>query len=640
MAFADEETFFVNTPVDASDSVADGSCDADGSAGEPFVCTLRAAIQEANDADTGTDADSILFDDAVFDGQLADTIDLGSALPTINDDRLSISGTCSGGPCAGIDSPGAGQNALTVSASNVSISRVSVTNAQSGIIVTGASAINEFKLFSSWVGIKLDGNAGSNVTGVFLDEDAQGAQLGDSADLSRRNVFGNNFSSGLRIFGADLTTVATNYFGVRADGATAAGNGENIRVEASGALDVPTDTQIGGALTPAEESSAACDGPCNVIANAGVNGVSLFGAEDATVAGNHVGLTAPGTAVAGNITGVKTSNSTPGAAVRGNRINGGTFGITTESGAANAAIEDNRIGLDAAGTAMLTPPIQAGLNLTSSQAEPVTAARNEIAMEAGGVPIAVDGDGAQVEDNRIGVGAGGQELSGGDTGIYLVAGVQGNNVTGNVIDNNTTSAIRLEGSAGNTLTGNRIGVGGNTSTPAGIVVGPGFSSSSTGNAIGGTTAALENSINNTENAISIASDGQDANTILRNRGTGNSSLFAELNPFPGFGNDPATGPNNGIQAPTVTKAQVRKDKVKGTGVPGAIVRVYRSSATGGSPPGLVENLVKYLGQATVGPSGGWKLNPAGKLKRNWRVSANQTEPDDDSSEFAFAKKAK
>jgi CSLREA domain-containing protein len=78
-------TFTVNSTADEADiNITNGRCDSDGAAGDQ--CTLRAAIEEAND--TSGD-DTIDFD---IDGTGAvRTISPTSALPTITD-TLTIDG--------------------------------------------------------------------------------------------------------------------------------------------------------------------------------------------------------------------------------------------------------------------------------------------------------------------------------------------------------------------------------------------------------------------------------------------------------------------------------------------------------------------------------------------------------------------
>jgi hypothetical protein len=253
----------------------------------------------------------------------------------------------------------------------------------------------------------------------------------------------------------------------------------------------------------------------------------------------------------------------------------------------------------------------------------------------GGTGVEITGEFGDVIDTRIGIGAGGEVLPGPDVGISSNGGgaEEGNRIRGNQIGDANNAAIEIANSNGNSLTANSV-----VANTAGAIPGRGIliygAAGASENEIGDDTAANANVISGVGGApIEILSDGSDGNTIGRNGGSSNGELFIDLGGA-GFGND-AAGPNNGIQAPTVGKAQRGKDRVKGTGVPDATIRVYRSAGPSASSP---TGLLKFLGQTFVGPNGGWKLNPAGKLKRNWRVSASQTVVGDGSSEFAPAKK--
>lgn len=90
----------VNSTGDTADAVLDGICDAD--AGAPIECTLRAAIQEANN---DVAADAITFQSAPFNGEVADVIALASALPPITEQAtVSCAADPGGGqPCVEID---------------------------------------------------------------------------------------------------------------------------------------------------------------------------------------------------------------------------------------------------------------------------------------------------------------------------------------------------------------------------------------------------------------------------------------------------------------------------------------------------------------------------------------------------------
>src|SRR5690349_15393145 len=211
----------VNSTADEPDAVAGGACET--AAGK---CTLRAAIQVTNEAGV---ADDVLFDATVFEGRLADTIALGSPLPAIKVPLAINSGSCTTaalvlGPCAGVSGP-AGNFGISVEADGVSISRLAVTGA-----LTGISVINEstgFAARGNWVGVKLDGSAGANNTGIFIDPGSDGATIGGTEVVQRNVIAGNNLE-GLDIQGASNAVIRGNYFGVGPDGTTQISNAKNI----------------------------------------------------------------------------------------------------------------------------------------------------------------------------------------------------------------------------------------------------------------------------------------------------------------------------------------------------------------------------------------------------------------------------
>jgi parallel beta-helix repeat protein len=641
-AFADTEIFSVGSVGDAADVAADNVCDAD--AGAPVECTFRAAIMEANDSDPITDVDSIVFPTSPFNGEIADTIDVGaSGLPAITD-PLNVTASCGlvDKPCAGIDSPPPGPAVITVSSPDVQIANISVTNGNTGISVVGGAPLTGFKLFGTWVGVKLDGTAGANATGVVLDPNVSGAQVGSTA--GNKNVIANSSNTGVAIIGGDDNTIQSSLFGVLADGATQAANGQNIAIAGNSTGPVQaTGNVIGGALSPAEAATPACDGTCNVISGAAPgDGINLSGpiageipAKDTVIRNNHIGLDETGTAALENANdGVKTGDFTgTGTLIQGNAITGGVSAVeagTAQDGAIE--VDGNRIGTNSAGTATLDQPTYGIVTSPAPSGATVTGNRISVSFLA----ISHSGDGGIITDNVIGLGVNGEELTGAP--IRLQGGTaEGSVVDSNVVANAFFSGIDIDGSDNNTITGNKLGVGAGNANGRGITINPFFAQRSTGNVIGGDTAGDENVISNSLfEAIKISDDEQDDNQVLRNRGSGDGGYFLDLTPPDGIGND-VNGPNGGILAPTVKSARRGADRVKGTGVPGTTVRVYRAHGFSDDQP---NGLLKFLGEKTVGAGGTWKLNPAGKLKKGWLVSANQTSSSDGSSEFARAKEVK
>ena len=153
--------------VDSTGDQADQNPGTDGCKTAVNTCTLRAAIEEANDS-TGV-ADEVAFA-AAFNGQLADTITLGSGLPAI-ESELEIDGVSAGpcmtaagvnGPCAGVSGPAA-DSAFSIEGENVTVIGLSLTAAEAAVEADAAvSAV----VNANWIGTKLDGSAAVNEVGV------------------------------------------------------------------------------------------------------------------------------------------------------------------------------------------------------------------------------------------------------------------------------------------------------------------------------------------------------------------------------------------------------------------------------------------------------------------------------------------
>jgi parallel beta-helix repeat protein len=201
-ALASGENFVVDGTGDQEDSEPGlGGClTASGK------CTLRAAIEEANSA-FGI-PDEITFSAAVFQGQNADTISPGMALPPIVD-AVTIdgeSGPCATaaaieGPCVGIDGFG-----LEVEGDKVTIEGLSLTNAIVGIRVFGGSA--GFAALDNWVGTKLNGSAGVNTTAIRVSSGGLAGSSEEATIAANQIQAGSELGSGLGIvqngFGASI----------------------------------------------------------------------------------------------------------------------------------------------------------------------------------------------------------------------------------------------------------------------------------------------------------------------------------------------------------------------------------------------------------------------------------------------------
>lgn len=641
-------SFDVNGTGDQADAnTGDNHCDVDtGTAGDQ--CTLRAAIQQAN-ATSG--ADTITFNATVK----GSTLQPATAYPDITE-RVSIDGCSSdanhAGPCMGLDATSQTFDGFhtDASADDVTIKGFAITGMSSGIETDAGS--DGLAVKNCWFGMKLDENGNADTDDVVLS--GSSAEIGGTAGASGstpadRNVFAGANSAAVRIFGGDDDVVEGNYLGTDKTGAdTPPGSIRlGIKIESAGA-DTATGSRIGGTLTPAQAASTACDGACNVIDGAAFSGagtgrgIDLAGetgglpepAGQTTIAGNFIGIDATGASAigaaesginVGSATDVTIGGSAAGGVDR-NYIGGnGSYGIN-QAGTAGGplTIEGNFIGLSSDGTSAI-PDGNAGIRLTDSR--PV-GAHAVVANRFGGngtspfQGLLLQSDGIAVTSNVFGVGVGGQSLPASLAQVEVLGSdsnvIGGSPSEGNVIGGGpaapTAPGLLISDGASTTVEGNAIGALGSTDIGNG---GPGIRlTNHTGGSTIGAPGAGNVVSHNGGDAVEVVGDGTDGNVIQGNTGTDNRGQFIDLNPFDGPGNDPANGPNQGVQPPTIGVAA--RGFASGSAPAGAAVDVYRKAS---ADPGEIAG---YLGQATADSSGSWRLDYSVPLADGTRVTATQT----------------
>lgn len=591
----------IDSAADEPDAVPGGVCET--AAGD---CTLRAAIQVTNAAGTAQD---VIFGDP-FNGQLADTVELTSPLPAIKAPiSLIAAGNCPllsmsiQEPCAGVSGP-AGSSGITVEADGVTITHLSITGARTGIDVVDES--QDFAALGSWIGVKLDGSAGPNGTGIFIGPGSDGATIG-GANPGERNVIAGNDDEGLDIEGASDAAIRGNYFGVAGDGTTRMENATNIEITDSttGGGFAAEDNEIGATIKGAPLISEACDGGCNVISGAS-KGIELNGFESSeapasgptTVHGNYIGLDATGSGAIVNFEdGISASDAdqlTVGGLAQGakNYFAGGGIGIV--GGGENVEVLGNAIGIAPDGSDLPAPSEAGVFAAASGVSEEPLIEGNEIRMD-GGVGIQ-----AWFATGRVV----GNHLEGGSGGIHTFAEPGGGLIAGNEIESPTDYGILVENPdtevRANTIT-DSAGVGIRVTNPPGIAV--------NGSLIGGDSAEEENVIEGSSGpAIEILEEATDPGStteIARNRGGDNGGLFIDL----------VAGANEGILPPAFSAAI--QSKAEGTAEPGARVRVFRKAS---AEPGELQS---FLAEAVADGSGNWSVTypqvPTGTI-----VAATQT----------------
>ncbi len=455
-------TFTVTSTGDGGDmNIGNGIC-ADGN----LVCTLRAAIEEAN-ALPG--ADTIHFDIGLGGVQ---TIAPASALPFITD-PVTIDGTTQPGftttpiiELHGIDTVGA--DGLNITAGNSTLR---------GLV------INRF----DDDGIELSTNGGNLIEGNFIGTDVTGTanQWNGGFGVRIDNVPGNTIG-GTTSQARNL--ISKNVGGIYIGGGDATGNlvqGNYIGTDVTGTADLGNwDYAVLIENAPGNTIGGTTEGTRNLISG-NQAGVQITGsaATGTAVQGNYIGTDVTGTVYRGqDYQGVVISDApgntiggtTPGA---GNVISAGSIGVhISGSTATGNVVQGNFIGTDVTGTVDLGNWAE-GVRInapgnTIGGATP--GARNVISGNGDGVLISGNtATGNRVLGNYIGTEVTGTlELGNSGNGIRIVTpdntigGTTGTTAGGpctgacNLISGNVSVGVGIGGGAtitGNVVQGNFIG---------------------------------------------------------------------------------------------------------------------------------------------------------------------------------------
>jgi uncharacterized repeat protein (TIGR01451 family) len=310
---AGASTYTVNDLGDAGDAVAgNDACDAGNG-----VCTLRAAIEEAN-AHAG--ADTIAF-------SVAGTISPATALPAVIQ-QATIDGTTAPGyttaPVVAVDGAELGAIGLHFDTGSDSSSLTAL--AISGFAIAGV------RVDSDTVTIQ-DNYLGAIPAGT---PNGDGLQLNGSGSTVDGNVISGNDGHGIAVTGADHV-IFDNFIGTDAAGTAALENGDDGINVSGGAAGITI-----GSATAGEE---------NVISGNFDAGVSIDDGSGIVVDGNYIGVDVTGTTAISNFTGVWviSSGNTIGTAAAGNVISG-NFDDGIDIAASDTIVRNNIVGLDATGT--------------------------------------------------------------------------------------------------------------------------------------------------------------------------------------------------------------------------------------------------------------------------------------------------
>lgn len=329
------DTFLVNDSGTAPDAGINGNCLTAGG-----VCTLRAAIEEANA--------SPALDLIRFSGSL--TI-VESALPTITR-PVNIDGEANVVVIEGTSI------VLGGSSDGSRILRLTIRNSPTGGVLIDAP------------GVLVASNTIINNQLFGVRATAANAQIGGEGD-GEGNVIGGTTGGGVEVY-AGPARVLFNFIGTNNAGTAANANSQGVLVDAS-------DVEVSN----------------NVLSGNGGNGLWVTAVSGLIAGGNRIGTGATGTFPLGNGgTGILLSGTT-GATIQANVVSANNGGITMQGGTGNTLI-GNFIGTNVAGTADLG---NAGTGLRIVAASQNTIRDNVVAFNATGIEIVETASPA--DENRL-----------------------------------------------------------------------------------------------------------------------------------------------------------------------------------------------------------------------------------------------
>ncbi len=579
---AEGAIFAVNSTSDVGDATINGVCEtAPGNA----VCTLRAAIQEANAV-----AGPHTIDFAI-PGPGPHIISVSAAgLPTIVTQQT----------IDGYSQPGASANTLAVGNNAVLRIELDGTATVAGVSGLRISAIN------------------STVQGLVVNRFADNGIWVDATGAVIRGNF----------VGTDVT------------GTLARSNNRDGVLNEAGILLTSGGATIGGTLPSARNLVSGNDVNCP-------RGIEIFDSSGNTIQGNYVGTNAAGTAPIGNRCagialdgnpGVGSDNNLIGGAVAGagNLISGGmSMGIFLTVDSNTNTIQGNRIGVNADGTAPLPNAAQGIRILTSGNiVGGDTLAKGNVISGNTLAGIVVEGeaaDGNVIEGNYIGTDVTGTlDRGNSQTGITVFGGADNTRIggsallgIGNVISGNSFEGIYVfdVSTTGTIVQGNRIGT--NAAGTAGIGNGyAGFATdtSATGTQVGGINPGEGNTIAfNVFPGVGLAGASTTA-TIVGNSIHSNGQLGIDLG-YDGLvtANDVGdgdAGPNALLNFPMITAASPNGASLNvsfSLDVPAGSYRIeFFRNPTGVDPSGYGEGEV-FAGTTNVTHPGGGSSPPPSRV---------------------------
>jgi len=329
--------------VNTTDDANDGLCD-------NVHCSLREAVLAANSC---PHTNTIAFDIAGCEGVC--TIRPDGPLPALTGDGTTVDGTTQtvnrgdsnpAGPEIEIAGTQAGILAgLRIESANNVIRGLAINRfVAQGILISGSGAVGN-SIAGNYVGTDATGASGlgNGRQGIQIAGGAHDNVIGGTTP-DERNVIAGNGLSGVGISEANDNLVIGNYIGTDVSGAVALANGRSGVLISSGAQG----NVVGG----------TAGGERNVISGNGSKGVYIYasGTVSNTVCGNHIGTDATGTAALGNQQGGVYIGEPIGGA-QGNTIGPGN--VIAHNGGSGVLVD----GPDTTGNTITANSITANANL-------------------------------------------------------------------------------------------------------------------------------------------------------------------------------------------------------------------------------------------------------------------------------------
>lgn len=524
-------------------------------------------------------------------------------------------------------------------------------NGLEGIRIYGS---NRNIVAGNWVGVNKTGNASlaNNESGILIDSNAAENRIGSNADgindVGERNVIAGNVKAGIRVFNGSESQIAGNWIGIDVDGIRKLPNGsEGILVDGGS-----WKTVIGSALTTLfpEAARNVVSGNGTFGINVYESHFTRISSNFVGIAPD--GQTAVPNALDGILVkgGLTTLIGTDGDGksdfLEGNVISGNARNGIWLSNADNSSVAGNLLGLSADGARAVANNHSGIWIANGSQFNRVE--RNIISgNELQGVSIGgFQSDGNRVSGNYIGTNAAGLvPIPNRQSGVLLYNQASGNLIGGstlaerNVVSGNIGWGVDIKANA-NSIVGNWIGPVGDGLHSLGNSEGGIRIFEASNNRIGDGTAEGSNSIiGNGPVGIQVSHIFSTGNSFSRNAIANHSTIEIDLGgdgPTPNDANDQDSGPNQLQNYPTIDFVANSSSRVQISGALESTASTFFQVDLYSEVPGLVGR--QFLGNFPVvtnsSGSASWIFELHSSLPTDAKIYATARSGNGSQSEFS------